>query len=280
MEQTLSCRYMDCRSSSLGSRAMEELRESGWLAVARACQFFMGSRIGRTEFTFSLMGHPFCVRGNRRKLGVDGLLFARREQFERELKPHFRLEKSGSAFLDIGANYGYWSRFILTDARARGVSAVSIVAFEPVPSNYELLADNMEQVPDSGGSVCCEQIAISDRNGTCFMNASNSDPGSAFASDSGGIECRVTSIDEYVEAHQVSNIALMKIDVEGFELRVLKGARRTILRDRPLIICEVIASHLARAGATPENLLSEVNQLGYSCERVSEADYIFRPIPA
>jgi FkbM family methyltransferase len=277
MQQTFSRKYFDCRATSIGARVTEELRESGWHAVVRACVFVVASVIGRKEFTFSLMGHPFRVRANRRKLGVDGLLFARRERFEPELKPYFRLDHSGTAFFDIGANYGYWSRFILTDSRARGVDDISIVAFEPVPSNYQLLVDNMKQVPQSGSSVSCEQIAVSDTSGTCFMNLSNGDPGSSFASDSGSIECRVTSIDEYVEAHHVGNVALMKIDVEGFELRVLKGARRTILRDRPMIVCEVIAAHLARAGATSEDLMLEVNQLGYTCQRISDADYILRP---
>ena len=279
MQQTLSKHYFDHRAPSLGVRLMEELRASGWLAVVRACMFVIASSMGRRKFRFSLMGHPFCVRGNPRKLGIDGLLFARRERLEAELKPYFRLNQSGSAFLDIGANYGYWSRFILADSRARGVSGVSIVAFEPVPSNYELLIDNMKEVPESSSQVSCEQLAVSDTSGTCFMNASNGDPGSAFASDSGSIECRVTSIDEYVEAHRIGNVALMKIDVEGFGMRVLKGARRTILRDRPLIICEVIASHLARAGSSSDDVLLEVNRLGYSRQRISDADYIFRPIP-
>jgi FkbM family methyltransferase len=276
MRHSLSHKYFDCLSPSLHARLMNEVRESGWLAAARACLFVVMSKLGRIEFTFSLMGHPFRVRGNRRKLGVDGFLFARRERFEPELKPYFRLDRSGTTFFDIGANYGYWSRFILTDSRKRGVSHVSIVAFEPVPSNYALLIDNMRRVPESGKSVTCEQIAVSDTSGTCFMNPSNSDPGSAFAGDSGSIECRVVSVDEYVEAHQIKNINLMKIDVEGFELRVLKGARRTILRDRPVIICEVIASHLARAASTPEDVMREVSKLGYSYQRISDSDYILR----
>lgn len=109
------------------------------------------------------------------------------------------------------------------------------------------------------------------------MNPSNSDPGSAFVSNSGSIECNSTSIDAYVEARQIKNISLMKIDVEGFEMRVLQGARRTILRDRPLIVCEVIASHLERAGSTPEDIFREVAHLGYSYQRISDTDCVFRP---
>ena len=125
---------------------MKELREFGLLAALRACNFIMLSKMGRNEFTFPLFGHPFRVRGNRRKLGVDGMLYARREGFEPTLMPYFRLERPGTTFFDIGANYGYWSRFVLVDSRTRGVSDVSIVSFEPVPLSYDLLVVNTKYV--------------------------------------------------------------------------------------------------------------------------------------
>ncbi len=269
--------FFDSLAPSISARLMKELREFGWLATLRACIFIMWSKMGRNEFTFPLFGHPFRVRGNRRKLGVDGMLYARREGFEPTLMPYFRLERSGTTFFDIGANYGYWSRFVLVDSRTRGVSDVSIVSFEPVPLSYDLLVANMKYVQEANDNIRCEQMAVSEQSGTCFMNPSNSDPGSAFVSDSGSIECNSTSIDAYVEARQIKNISLMKIDVEGFEMRVLQGARRTILRDRPLIVCEVIASHLERAGSTPEDVFREVAHLGYSYQRISDTDCVFRP---
>jgi FkbM family methyltransferase len=271
-------RHCDSWSLSLTARFVAEFCEFGWLSGVRACIFLAASKLGAKEFKFPLLGYSFRVRSNCRKLGIDGLLYARREGFEPTLTPHFRLETPESVFLDVGANYGYWSRFVLTDSRARGVRGASIISFEPLPSNYQLLVDNMSQVPESSSRARCEQLAIADVEGTCFLNLSNSDPGSTFASDSGDVECRVTTIDEYVAVNHVRNVSLMKIDVEGFELRVLRGARQTICRDRPRIICEVLPSHLARAGARPSEVLSEITQMGYTARPISDSDYLFSPI--
>jgi FkbM family methyltransferase len=256
---------------------MEEAREFGWLAAARACIFMIASKMGRKEFTLTLFGFPFRVRGNPRKLGIDGLIYARREGLEPALKPYFRLERPGSVFLDIGANYGYWSRHVLIDAQRRGIPDVSVIAFEPLPANYDLLVENMRQVPGSDKSVCCEPLAVGEATGTCFMSLSNEDPGSSFASDSGSIQCSVTTIDDFVEEHNIRKVGLIKIDVEGFELRVLRGARNTILRDRPAILCEIIPSHLSRAGASADEVMREMTRLGYSFQPISDADYVFSP---
>jgi FkbM family methyltransferase len=267
----------DSLAPSLMARAAAEFREHGWRAGARACFFLAASRAGRKRFDFPLFGYPFRARPNQRKLGIDGLLYAHREDFGSPLMPFFRIENPESAFLDIGANYGFWSRFVLTDCRARNIRDISIVSFEPFPPNYELLIENMAYIPDSARSVCCEQLALSDKTGTCFMNRSNSDPGSTFAAGSGDVECPVATVDDYVASKNVRNVALVKIDVEGFELRVLRGARKTIARDKPVIVCEVIDSHLMRAGGSRSDLLEEVQKMGYSARPISGTDYLFHP---
>ena len=270
-------RYLDTQAASLQSRILDEFRKPGWQSALRACFFIIASRAGCREFRFPLFGYPFRTRGNRRKLGIDGLVYARREEYESALKQYFRLQAAESTFLDIGANYGYWSRFVLTDSQARGIDNVKIISFEPMPANYELLVENMLQVRDSQHHVRCEQLAVGSEAGTCFLNTSNSDPGSTFAADSGDVQCRVVTIDDYVGRYGLRNVALMKIDVEGFELRVVRGARKTIQRDRPRVICEVLPDYLARAGTCPRELFDEMTSLGYWHHPVSDTDYLFEP---
>lgn len=270
-------RYFDTQSVSFRRRLVEEFRYRGWRSGVRACFFIITSRIGRKEFRFSLFGYPFRTRGNRRKLGIDGLIYAQRDNYEPTLKQHVRLETPGSTFLDVGANYGYWSRFVLTDSRARGIQNIKIVSFEPLPVNYELLVENMMQIRDSSNHVRCEQVAVGSKPGTCFLNLCNSDPGSTFTSDSGDVQCRLVTIDDYVDQHHLTNVALIKIDVEGSELRVVRGAKGTIRRDHPKVICEVLPGLLARAGTCPAELFREMASLGYSCSPISKTDYIFQP---
>lgn len=270
-------RYFDTQAVSFWGRLVEEFRDRGWRAGVRACFFVVASRAGRKEFRFSLFGYPFRTRGNRRKLGIDGLIYARRHDYESTLKQYLSLETPESTFLDVGANYGYWSRFVLIDSRARGIENVKIVSFEPLPANYQLLVANMMQIPDSLATVRCEQAAVGSEPGTCFLNLCNSDPGSTFASDSGDVQCRLVTIDDYVDHHHLANVALIKIDVEGFELRVVRGAKGTIRRDRPRVICEVLPSLLSRASTCPAELFDEMASLGYSCHAISDTDYLFRP---
>jgi FkbM family methyltransferase len=270
-------RWFSMQEASIGKRIRSEVREHGWLATIRACYFILASKMGKQRFMIPLLGYPFRVRANARKLGVDGILFSRRERFEPELKPYFRLGHPGEAFFDIGANYGYWSRYVLTDARRRGISNASVVAFEPLPDNYGLLVENMKRVPESDTSVHCEPMAVSEAAGTCFMNLSNEDPGSSFASETGTVPCRVTTIDAYVEEHHIQKVGLMKVDVEGYELHVLRGARKTIQRDRPQIICELIPAYLARSGATLDEVMREISGMGYGVHPISDADYLLYP---
>jgi FkbM family methyltransferase len=270
-------RNFDTQAVSLRRRFVEEFCERGWRSGLRACFFIIGSRAGRKEFRFPLFGYRFHTRGNRRKLGIDGLIYAQREHYEPTLMQYFRLERPESTFLDVGANYGYWSRFVLTDSRARGIEKMTIISFEPLPANYELLVKNMMQIPGNQSSVRCEQLAVGSKPGTCFLNLTNSDPGSTFASDSGDVECRVVTIDDYVNHSRLKNVALIKIDVEGLELQVVRGAKETIRRDRPRVICEILPSLLARAGTCPEELFDEMASLGYSHHPISPTDYLFQP---
>jgi len=270
-------RHFDTQAGSLQRRFLAEFRDRGWRSGVRASLFILGIRAGRKTFQCSLFGYPFRTRGNGRKLGIDGLIYAQRDNYELTLKQYLYLETPESTFLDVGANYGYWSRFILANSRARGIENVKIVSFEPLPANYELLVENMRQIPHSPDNVRCEQVAVGSEAGACFLNLCNSDPGSTFASDSGDVQCRLITIDQYVDHFQLANVALINIDVEGFELRVIRGAKETIQRDHPRVICEVLPRLLARAGTCPAELFDEMASLGYSYRTISDTDYLFQP---
>lgn len=77
----------------------------------------------------------------------------------------------------------------------------------------------------------------------------------------------------------------MKIDVEGYEGHVLEGARRTITRDRPVLVVEIRGgSNYDTADAETRGAIDAVRNLmrslGYVVTRVSEQDYLGTPIPA
>jgi hypothetical protein len=75
-----------------------------------------------------------------------------------------------------------------------------------------------------------------------------------------GIDVAMTSLDDFIRSHSARGPTLVMIDVEGAEIEVLRGMRETVLRHRPVIMCEVhwindaffsyCAEHLAPVGYT------------------------------
>jgi hypothetical protein len=74
----------------------------------------------------------------------------------------------------------------------------------------------------------------------------------------------LVSLDDYLDRHPLSRLDAVKIDVEGAEVRVLRGARRTVERFRPVIVFEVCPMWLARSGTSVEELFSVVEEPGYT----------------
>ncbi len=142
--------------------------------------------------------------------------------------------------VDIGAWWGPW-----TAAFAR--QCPNVHSFEPQP---QLAARLRRWVPDN---VVLHEAAVSDRAGRAVLHRPDSLPGTdglaTLRTDSDGpsenvgqdvVEVETVTIDSC----ELSNVGLMKIDVEGFELPALRGAEQTILRDRPRLIIEIEQRHL------------------------------------
>ncbi len=77
-------------------------------------------------------------------------------------------------------------------------------------------------------------------------------------------EVRLIPLDDYIQEHPLPRLDLMKIDVEGAEVRVLQGARRTIARFRPVIVFEVCPAWLQRLNTNNAELLATLEGLGYT----------------
>jgi FkbM family methyltransferase len=126
----------------------------------------------------------------------------------------------GDLVVDIGANIGIMSRIFAS----RGAT---VHAFEPSPSVLRLLRLNVEGLP-----VTIHDVAISDGNGvTSFCEIE----GSSEQHIGDGIAVAMRTLDSFALSPKV-----IKIDVEGFEHRVLRGAAKTIKTYRPVILFEAL----------------------------------------
>ena len=96
------------------------------------------------------------------------------------------------------------------------------------------------------------------------MNAPDpSNPGANYVADTGDTPITSTTLDLFAEQVGLQRLDLIKVDVEGAEISLLRGGEATIRRFRPILMIEVNTTTLARFGHTPLDLLSEIGRFGY-----------------
>jgi FkbM family methyltransferase len=176
----------------------------------------------------------------------------------------------GAVFFDVGAHIGYDS---LKASAIVGKSG-RVVAFEPNPNTVAQLKSNVEA--SGAGNVDVQPIACSDREGTLTLFDStlggNSGSTSLSSENAGPLmrpyTVRGRRIDDVVEELGLERIDVFKVDVEGAELIVLRGASDSIRRFHPRLILEVVPRQLANMGTSVEELESFVWSLGYRKSKV------------
>lgn len=173
-------------------------------------------------------------------------------------------------FLDIGADFGTYT--IAVGNKTKLYNACRIASFEPSSSSFSLLRENVA-LNGLEDRVSLHNVALNDTSDEWLMLALNiySPGGSGISSAQGQVEtesemvraCRLDSItDDPIDSFDV---AILKIDVEGFESRVLAGGRRFLLSGKPtyLLIEDFvnpeIANFLNQMGAVFENKLTPYN---------------------
>jgi hypothetical protein len=72
------------------------------------------------------------------------------------------------------------------------------------------------------------------------------------------------ALDSYITEHKIGAVSLIKIDVDGHECQVLRGARNLLRRDKPILLMEIMPYGLDEAGASLDDLLGILRVHGYS----------------
>jgi len=166
-------------------------------------------------------------------------------------------ERPGCECLDIGANFGVMGQ-------ALEANGFKVTSFEPQPDVYDVLRRNV-----SGATFNC---GLGDSTGSFTMpkilrgsKANYGGQGIGVRSDLGTISVDVITLDSL----NFENIGLMKIDVEGFEERVLRGGVETIARCRPILYIE--DDRVDRSAS----LRAYITSLGYTIEE--HKPLLYRP---
>jgi len=177
-----------------------------------------------------------------------------------------RYIEPGTMVLDIGASVGLWTLPLARVARSMGAR---VWCFEPSPDNHRWLEANIAG-NDLGSVAEVHAVALGSRPGTARLGYREHGGGNAallpaYAADA--VEVPVARIDDLDLPQRVS---FMKMDVEGFELEVLRGGRGLIDHDRPAIFGEFSAAWLRMRGEDLSAGLSSFAARGYDVFKVEE----------
>jgi FkbM family methyltransferase len=176
--------------------------------------------------------------------GLEKALFIYGTYEEGTLNIMNNILKEGNFFIDIGANIGLMSLHAAKIISGSG----RVLSFEPLPNTYDMLLKNIKL--NNFGNIEAVNIAIGSTNGTVdiFDNIAINRGASSLLKLThieSSHKIPIKRLDDYLEEHQCSsNIDCIKIDVEGWELEVLKGANATLSGpNAPICIVECSTLH-------------------------------------
>ncbi len=215
------------------------------------------SRIGAAKLKRSLTARPIELDGHR--LIVDprdslGLFGGKRFDPD-EIDAVRRALKPGDVAVDVGANIGVYT---LEMARAVGTQG-RVWAFEPDPANAVLLEKNVMR--NGYRNVTVIRAAVADFSGRSTIARHADNAGMHKLSETGDVDVEVVRLDDLVQPP----VKFLKIDVEGAEAAVLRGAHRTIAQSPHLsALVEYNPSGLRAFGSNLEELVDSLSGLSFS----------------
>lgn len=173
--------------------------------------------------------------------------------------------------VDAGANDGGYTHTLL-------MNAFYVHAFEPVPSMFDILRDRFGENP----SVTLNQMGLSDKRET-IKDVTVLEAWTIGHPGEGGLQVKPEMKDfKHFDMHTITldeylgetRIGLLKLDVDGHEFKVLRGAEKTLRRDAPPILCEFSCYvHKLFGKDAPKAMVNFILSLGYkvvSCDGMHE----------
>lgn len=163
----------------------------------------------------------------------------------------------GNLVIDAGAFIGDHT---IAYARKVGVTGM-VFAFEPNADSFECLKYNMVKF-NVDSIVNCLNQGLGSKISKVKVNRISENEGMAYLSDGG--EIKVYPIDHF-DFHRVDFI---KIDVEGYELEILKGVTETIKKFKPKMLIEINQMALERMNLKREDIFQFLDEHGYKYENI------------
>lgn len=206
---------------------------------------------------FEVRCHPICQS--------EFSVFSQDREQAAEMTKFVEIVRPGFKILDVGAHWGAFTLAALKKAGAAG-SVICIEASGPV---IRVLRENI-CLNNIVSQVTVVNAACGDANGTIPMLTTGAGGADYFVVPSESrpdvITVAQVTADSVCEQYQFSP-HLVKIDVEGFEEEVVKGAKKMLRNSRPIVFLELHGEQIRARGRCPEDVLEAFSEAGYSVWR-------------
>jgi FkbM family methyltransferase len=254
---------------------LRSLEDKKWRGTWRIKKFISDSLIPKkpkgpvicsTKYGFEVIVHP-TLDSN---WGVEIQIYYEGSYEAGTLYVFSQTLSAGDVCLDVGANIGLMSLYA---AKLVGKSGL-VYSFEPMPAVFELLRANVHLTRFS--NIHAYKLALGSRQGTqpIYAHFDVNRGGSSLVDFEGGqkiADVNVETIDNFVSSFAKKDIKLIKIDVEGWELEVLKGARGILSQANAPVICiEYSDSHPIQGGVPLDiyRFITSINR--YRCFKLEK----------
>jgi FkbM family methyltransferase len=165
--------------------------------------------------------------------------------------------RNGTVVIDVGANVGFFTRSF-----AEWLEDGVVIALEPEEQNFRLLTSACRRFPP--GRIEAIQAAASHEDGMRLLELNPLNPADhKLSTGDTGVAIKSVSIDQLLAERDRPTVSLIKIDVQGAEVAVIRGARETIHRCRPALFVEIGENGLERYGTSIAELLGIFSDAGY-----------------
>lgn len=173
----------------------------------------------------------------------------------------YQLLKEGDVVFDVGANIGE-----VTFGMSKRVGNLGMIhSFEPEPFIFSRISRNLSL--NSFNNICLNNVALGDKEQELFLKAQveNNRGGTRINMYSReGEKVKVTTLDFYVKQNALKKLDLIKVDVEGFEMKVLQGAQEVLQKFKPLLFIEVNDNNLKEQSDSAQSLIEFLFKMGYT----------------
>ena len=200
-----------------------------------------------------------------RKIMIDGI-FERNELIA--LKSFLMSEPNPREIcLDIGGNIGNHAVFF------SGLFE-QVISFEPNHKIFQLLALNA----GLADNITAVNLGLSDQTDTLPARVNHLNLGGAQITDAAeaNTEFSVMALDEYLQNKAPRPISFIKMDVEGYELKALRGATETLQKHQPMLVLEF---HVKKDKTKTDAILSFLAAQGYGYAHIFKPKFFSRAKP-